>query len=114
MKKKPFPIEKYRFEVNGGTITASSTYAGKKVSGTAHCAEVDEFNEQTGKEIAAARCNVKVCEKRVKRAKSNVEALTKEMQELSIKLAAQLKYLDDAHQDKKLADRELFKLLMNT
>ena len=114
MKKKPFPMEKYVFEVNGNTVTARSTYAGKEVMGAAHCAEIDEFNEATGKEIAAARCNVKVCEKRVKRAKSNVAKLTKEMQELSIKLAAQLEYLDDAHQDKKLADRELFKLLMNT
>lgn len=114
MKKKPFPIEKYRFEVVGDAVVAHSTYAGKEVVGTAHCAEVDEFDMETGKGIAAARCNVKVCEKRVKRAKSNVAKLTAEMQELSKKLAAQLEYLEDAKCDVKLANRELFKLLQNT
>ena len=45
-----------------------STFAGKTVVGVAHCAPADEFNIEIGKKIAAARCSVKIAEKRMKRA----------------------------------------------
>ena len=63
-----FPLEKYKFYVNGNQVIAVSSFAGRTVKGTAHCADEDNFNLEIGKEIAAARCNLKISEKRYQRA----------------------------------------------
>ena len=60
---------KYKIDEAKRTIVAMSTFAGKTVVGVAHCDPRDEFNVETGKKIAAARCSVKIAEKRMKRAK---------------------------------------------
>jgi hypothetical protein len=70
MTNRPFPIEKYRFYQAGNKIIAVSTYAGGTVRGVSLCHPTDEFNLETGKKLAAARCNEKVAEKRMKRAKA--------------------------------------------
>lgn len=59
---------KYKIDEEKRTIVALSTFAGKTVVGVARCADTDEFNIETGKKIAAARCSVKIAEKRMKRA----------------------------------------------
>ena len=59
---------KYKIDEEKRTIVAMSTFAGKTVAGVAHCDPRDDFNVETGKKIAAARCSVKVAEKRMKRA----------------------------------------------
>ena len=65
-----FPINKYKFYSDGkGKIIAVSSYAGKTVKGTAKCDPRDTFDEDYGKECAAARCSAKIAEKRFKRAK---------------------------------------------
>lgn len=51
-----------------GNIYAISTYAGKTVRGVAKYNPKDKFNEETGMELAAARCNQKVAKKRLARA----------------------------------------------
>ena len=63
-----FPLEKYRFYTNGNRVIAVSTYCGKTVRGVAICHPDDNFDLETGKRIAAARCNEKVAEKRLARA----------------------------------------------
>ena len=63
-----YPIEKYRYFTNGSKVVAVSTYAGKTVRGVANCDPNDEFSLEKGKELAAARCAVKVAQKRVARA----------------------------------------------
>ena len=68
-----YPIEKYRYYTNGNKVIAVSTYAGKTVRGVAKCAPEDEFDLETGKKIAAARCAVRIAEKRVARAEQKVE-----------------------------------------
>ncbi len=59
---------KYKIDEEKRTVVALSTFAGKTVVGVAHCAPADEFDIDTGKKIAAARCSVKIAEKRMKRA----------------------------------------------
>ena len=59
---------KYKIDEKKRTIVAMSTFAGRTVVGVARCADTDEFNIETGKKIAAARCSVKIAEKRMKRA----------------------------------------------
>jgi hypothetical protein len=59
---------KYKIDEEKRTIVAFSTFAGRTVTGVARCADTDEFNVETGKKLAAARCSVKIAEKRMKRA----------------------------------------------
>lgn len=64
-----YPLEKYRFYFANNKVIAVSTYAGKNVKGVAKCDGRDEFDIEKGKRLAAARCNARIAEKRVKRAK---------------------------------------------
>lgn len=71
-----YGLDKYRFfvaEKDGKPyqVIAVSTYAGKEVRGVAKCDPRDEFNLDFGKELAAARCALKIAEKR--RARATVE-----------------------------------------
>ena len=69
-----YSLDKYKFFVatkTDGTpyqVVAVSTYAGRKVRGVAKCDPRDEFSVENGKKLAAARCNLKIAEKRAKRA----------------------------------------------
>ena len=67
------PLNKYKYyqfkNENGGiTIVATSSYGGKTVKGYAKCDPRDKFDIEKGKALAAARCNLKVAEKRKMRA----------------------------------------------
>ncbi len=68
-----YSLDKYKFyqfkNENGGlTVVAASTYAGRTVKGYAKCDPRDEFDIEKGKKLAAARCNLKIAEKRKMRA----------------------------------------------
>lgn len=65
-------IDKYRFYNSNNMVVAVSTYAGKPVRGVAKCDPCDKFSMDDGKALAVARCNEKVSEKRLKRAKRKV------------------------------------------
>lgn len=78
-----YSLDKYKFFIakkTDGTpyqVVAVSTYAGRKVRGVAKCDPRDEFSIENGKKLAAARCNVKIAEKRAKRAeKKHAEAVS--------------------------------------
>jgi hypothetical protein len=51
-----------------GTVVAISSYAGRPVRGVAKCNPGDEFDVEFGMNLAAARCNLKIAQKRNKRA----------------------------------------------
>lgn len=70
---KYFPYDKYKYFVNGNKIIAISTYAGKTVRGVATCHPEDDFDIETGKKLAAMRCDLKVREKRWKAANRKAE-----------------------------------------
>ena len=68
-----YSLDKYKYyqfknENGGTTVTAASTYAGRTVKGYAKCDPRDSFSIEKGKELAAARCNLKIAEKRKMRA----------------------------------------------
>ena len=54
-------------------VVAVSTYAGKTVKGVAKCSPNDTFSLEDGKALAAARCNLKISEKRRNRAARKLE-----------------------------------------
>jgi hypothetical protein len=58
---------------NQKQVIAVSSYAGRMVRAVAKCDPRDEFSIDTGKKLAAARCNFKVAAKRAKRAASKLK-----------------------------------------
>lgn len=64
-----YDINKYRYYSDGeNKIVAVTTYAGKTVRGVAKCDPRDTFDMEKGKALAAARCSVRVADRRHKRA----------------------------------------------
>lgn len=83
---KNYPLDKYKFYPHTTAdgvyeIIAVSTYAGKIVKAKAKCDPRDSYDVESGKKLAAARCNARVAAKRraraarlVKEAEANYEA----------------------------------------
>lgn len=66
-------MDNYRFYIsNKNEIIAVSTFAGKSVRGVAKCNPDDEFSLADGKALAMARCNEKIAERRLRRAKEKI------------------------------------------
>ena len=58
---------KYTYTISGNKVYCISHYAGKAVRGVAKCdTQYDEFNVETGMELAKIRCDQKIAKKRVK------------------------------------------------
>jgi hypothetical protein len=87
---------KYKIDEEKRTVVAMSTFAGKVITGVARCAPEDEFNIEVGKKIAAARCSVKIAEKRVKRAETCYMIAVEAMKYWSYRLAKMKHYKDDS------------------
>ena len=111
-----YPIEKYQFKtfetVNADgskttNVIALSTYAGKVVKGTAKCLETDEFSLEDGKKLAAARCDAKVCDKRVRRAKKKLLEVSKKIDGLEEIHRKMFKYYTDALEEEIKSNKRL-------
>lgn len=68
---------KYKIDEEHKTIVAMSSFAGRTVAGVARCAPDDVFDVEAGKKLAAARCALKIAEKRMKRAEECHTAATR-------------------------------------
>ena len=65
---------RYVYSVSPNKVVCISHFAGKAVRGIAKCdPECDEFVVEKGKELSQARCDLKVAEKRAKRAAMRLE-----------------------------------------
>jgi hypothetical protein len=100
-----FSLEKYKYYIVGKKIIAVSTYAGKVVRGVAICADNDKFSAVAGKEIAAARCNVKVCRKRKNRAQQKYHEAYDNFIKARRELDTMSQYLTDS--SKALSEAEI-------
>lgn len=78
-------------------VVAYSSYAGQSVRGVAKCAPDDEFDVEFGKKLAAARCNVKVARKRLKRALEMRDVAWQEYLKAEDRLLKEEDYVDDAN-----------------
>lgn len=100
---KNFPIEKYKFYefVRNGQkyVAAVSTYAGRFVRATAICSEDDTYDFKIGKKLAAARCDFKVRQKRVKRAFAKRREAAMKMAEAEREFDRMNQYYADALED---------------
>lgn len=61
-------MNRYKFFTSDSKVVAVSSFAKKPVKGIAKCDPHDTFSLEDGKRLAAARCDKKISEKRLKRA----------------------------------------------
>ena len=96
-------VDKYRFYQSDNKVIAVSTYAGLPVRGVAKCDPEDEFSLESGKALAAARCNEKIAEKRCKRAMRKFFEAQKALIEAQKYFERMSKYFDDSIDNLKTA-----------
>lgn len=78
------PISKYKFYITKDwKVIAVSTYAGKTVKGVAKLNPADPFDMEKGKKLAAARCEEKVCKKRLARSEKKLAMAKEEYEKAS-------------------------------
>ena len=93
-------MSRYKIFRDGkGKIIVASSYAGKIVRGVAKCNENDTYKEDTGIALATARCDVKIANKRVKRAMAKYDAATKAVNDANAAWEKAIKYLTNAEQE---------------
>lgn len=92
------------------TILAISTYAGKTVKGKAVCNPNDIFNLSTGKNLARARCNVKVATKRRKAITQKYWQAIEELKRAKRRMDKMAKVLSEVSEAEDAAYNELKKL----
>lgn len=84
----------------GKFVICVSSFAGKPVRGIAKCnGDVDEYDVEFGKKIAQLRCDQKVAEKRIARAKQKLEAANKAVDLAETSVIRMQRYLDDSVKD---------------
>lgn len=110
---KYFNEDKYKIYVDekNRKVIAVSTYAGKAVRGVAKADPRDEYDFETGKCLAIARCNQKIAEKRAKRAANKVSLATTELAEAQMYLEKMQTYLLDANEALATSTEKLCSLL---
>lgn len=110
-----FSTNRYKFYHYTGkdgkdTIAAVSTYAGKTVKAYAKCDPRDSFDEESGKILAAARCNAKVAEKREARARRKVIEAQRQLDADYYHYQNMTRYLNDAQREVNQAKIEVSQL----
>ena len=89
-------VPKYKYFTNGeNMVVAVSSYKGRTIRGVAKCSEEDEFDLETGKKLAAARCAMKIAKARVK----NIKVQRDMWQNILAHNATQYEKWDDRHDD---------------
>lgn len=104
-KYMSYDVNKYRYVIHDGVdknhqpvkeVIAISTYAGRTVRGVAKCDPRDEYSVEAGKALAAARCELKVSEKRAERAKMKYDEAMAQMEAAKVYFAEMEHYLTDS------------------
>ena len=98
---------KFRFDEANKIVEATSTYAGKPVTGIAQCSEEDNYNPLIGMEIAKRKCNIKILNKRIKNLEKQEDKLQDQIIELEEKINKILEYRMNAKRERTLNEYEL-------
>lgn len=108
-----YPIEKYHFAIkpakknvfgeyiSGPQVIAISSYAGQKVRGVAKCHvnDIENFDEEYGKKLAALRCAEKITEKRMTRAAKKVAEAREQFERARDHLNNMYQYFNNAQKE---------------
>ena len=113
-----YPLEKYHYytyrRADGAMVVkAVSTYAGVNIFGKAICHPNATFDLEKGKELAAARCNEKVAEKRLRRAQKKRDEAADIYYRAMHKYSDMVAYENDAIEEKIAAREKVGELLGN-
>jgi hypothetical protein len=87
---------KYNVSEDNRTVECLSSFAGKPVRGIAKCDPDDNFNVESGKEIAFARCELKISNKRRKKAFANYARAQADFERAKERLTKASDYIVDA------------------
>lgn len=108
---KEYSLDKYRFYFGENKVIAVSTYEGKTVRGVAKCDPQDNFDIELGKQLAAARCNQRIAQKRKMRADRELKKAVIVYDKTMKHMYAMNDYYEDACAAAKQADVRVTKLL---
>lgn len=100
-------MAKYTTYFNDSKVIVVSRYAGKSVRGVAKCDPKDQFNGVYGERLATARCDVKVSEKRQRRAAELATAAAQDLIKAQARLDKMMAYLREATDDFDAAQKAL-------
>lgn len=98
---------KFKIDETNKIVEATSTYAGKPVTGIAQCSEEDNYNPLIGMEIAKRKCNIKILNKRIKNLEKQEDKLQNQIIELEEKINKILEYRMNAKRERTLNEYEL-------
>ena len=103
---------RYKYVVNEEkrTVVCLSSFAGHAVRGVARCAPNDEWDVEKGKELATARCAMKIAYKRMQRAETMADCAKQGLEYYTEAYARYQKYELDAVEAFKVATVALKKL----
>lgn len=119
-----YPIEKYQFAikpakksvfgeyVSGPQVIAISSYAGQKVRGIAKCHvnDIENFDEEYGKKLAALRCAERIAEKRMVRSVRKIHEAMENYEKARKHLSDMYEYYDNAQAEYAEIQDELAKM----
>lgn len=100
----------FEFDEDNRIVKATSTYARKPVTGTAHCSKEDNFNIIIGMEIAKRKCNTKILNKRIKDLKKQEDKLQNQITELENKMNAENEKILNEYELKALGNGNAFEV----
>ena len=100
----------YKIYHHDNEVIAVSTFAKRMVRGVAKCDPRDEFDHKKGEALAIARCDLKVAEKRMKRADKKVKFYKEYLTEITGAFADSLAYQKIAKEELDVAKAVLAKL----
>lgn len=78
---------------NSHIVIAICSYGGKYVRGIAKCSPSDKFNFEDGKDIARARCEAKIADKRLKKAKQRYDEAAAALNKSTVEFEKMVKSL---------------------
>lgn len=106
-------LDKYDFYFSKDKqkVIAVSRYAGRPVKGIAKCSPEDTYDVWSGKVLAAARCNQKVAEKRLKRAEKKLREATAAFAQAQKYMLEMNDYYEDARRSSFDAKKQVKNLL---
>ena len=100
----------YKIYHHDNEVIAVSTFAKRMVRGVAKCDPRDEFDHKKGEALASARCDLKVAEKRMRRADEKVKFYKEYLTEITGAFADSLAYQKIAKEELDVAKAVLAKL----
>jgi exonuclease VII small subunit len=106
-----YSLDRYNYYTTQNKVIAVSTYAGRTVKGIAKCDPRDTFSIDSGKKIAAARCNEKVATKRAGRAYKKIVSAKNELEKNIAYYNKMVDYYNDSLASLKQASEDVENLV---